>query len=210
MTLSALHVMVVEDHGFQRRMALRLLAELGVAHVQEARRRRRRAGRARTALPQPPDVVLVDLDMPGMDGIEFIGHVAQRRLARGGRAGQRARPGAAQHRADHGPRLRPARARQHREAADRATSCRRCCRATRNALQRRRRRRSTSRSTSTNCARRWRGGEIVPWFQPQVEFAQRQGGRRRGAGALAAPRRPRGAAGAFRAAARSAKAWRRR
>ena len=31
----------------------------------------------------PPDVVLVDLDMPGMDGIEFIGHVAQRRLARG-------------------------------------------------------------------------------------------------------------------------------
>ena len=32
--------------------------------------------------PQPPDVVLVDLDMPGMDGIEFIGHVAQRRLAR--------------------------------------------------------------------------------------------------------------------------------
>jgi EAL domain-containing protein (putative c-di-GMP-specific phosphodiesterase class I) len=34
-------------------------------------------------LSQPPDVILVDLDMPGMDGIEFIGHVAQRRLARG-------------------------------------------------------------------------------------------------------------------------------
>lgn len=82
MTLSALRVMVVEDHGFQRRMALRLLAELEVEHVQEAA-----DGNAALSmleqLLQPPDVVLVDLDMPGMDGIEFIGHVAQRRLARG-------------------------------------------------------------------------------------------------------------------------------
>jgi EAL domain-containing protein (putative c-di-GMP-specific phosphodiesterase class I)/AmiR/NasT family two-component response regulator len=82
MTLSALQVMVVEDHGFQRRMALRLLSELGIESVHEAA-----DGIAALdllqQLPQPPDVVLVDLDMPGMDGIEFIGHVAQRRLARG-------------------------------------------------------------------------------------------------------------------------------
>jgi len=82
MTLSALRVMVVEDHGFQRRMALRLLADLGVGDVLEAAD----GGSALDllqGLPQPPDVILVDLDMPGMDGIEFIGHVAQRRLARG-------------------------------------------------------------------------------------------------------------------------------
>lgn len=81
MSLAALRVMVVEDHGFQRRMALRLLAELGVVHTLEAA-----DGRAALALleqGETPDVILVDLDMPGMDGIEFIGHVAQRRLARG-------------------------------------------------------------------------------------------------------------------------------
>jgi len=82
MTLSALHVMVVEDHGFQRRMALRLLAELGVANVYEAAEGAE-ALAVLERLRQPPDVVLVDLDMPGMDGIEFIGHVAQRQLARG-------------------------------------------------------------------------------------------------------------------------------
>jgi EAL domain-containing protein (putative c-di-GMP-specific phosphodiesterase class I)/CheY-like chemotaxis protein len=82
MTLSALRIMVVEDHGFQRRMALRLLADLGVGDVHEAAD----GGSALDllqGLSQPPDVILVDLDMPGMDGIQFIGHVAQRRLARG-------------------------------------------------------------------------------------------------------------------------------
>jgi EAL domain-containing protein (putative c-di-GMP-specific phosphodiesterase class I)/DNA-binding NarL/FixJ family response regulator len=81
MSWSELLVMVVEDHGFQRRIALRLLTELGVErtlegadglHALEVLRRQ----------PAPPDVVLVDLDMPGMDGIECIGHIAQERLAR--------------------------------------------------------------------------------------------------------------------------------
>lgn len=81
MSLTALSVMVVEDHGFQRRMALRLLAELGVTEVHQAADG---AGALSQLddMGQLPDVVLVDLDMPGMDGIEFIGHVAQRRLAR--------------------------------------------------------------------------------------------------------------------------------
>ena len=81
MTLSTLKVLVVEDHGFQRRVALRLLADCGITDALEAA-----DGVSALAVlerqPQPPDVVLVDLDMPGMDGIEFIGHVAQRRLAR--------------------------------------------------------------------------------------------------------------------------------
>lgn len=81
MSMSALSVMVVEDHGFQRRMALRLLSKLGVSEVLEAADGNR-ALQVLTARGQPPDVVMVDLDMPGMDGIEFIGHLAQRHLAR--------------------------------------------------------------------------------------------------------------------------------
>jgi len=76
-----LSVMIVEDHGFQRRVAMRLLEELGLGRIHAAA-----DGRAAlTQLEQaatPPDVVLVDLDLPEMDGIEFIGHVASRKLAR--------------------------------------------------------------------------------------------------------------------------------
>jgi EAL domain-containing protein (putative c-di-GMP-specific phosphodiesterase class I)/AmiR/NasT family two-component response regulator len=81
MRLGDLAIMVVEDHGFQRRVAMRLLEELGLTRITAAP-----DGRAAlTMLEQsasPPDVVLVDLDLPEMDGIEFIGHVASRKLAR--------------------------------------------------------------------------------------------------------------------------------
>ena len=78
MRLSELSVLVVEDHGFQRRVALRLLEELGLRHVEAAA-----DGRAALAALQarPADVVLVDLDLPEMDGIEFIGHVASHKRA---------------------------------------------------------------------------------------------------------------------------------
>jgi CheY-like chemotaxis protein len=79
--LAGLSVMVVEDHSFQRRVALRLLEELGLHSLSEAA-----DGKAALKLlekaARPPDVVLVDLDLPEMDGIEFIGHVASRKLAR--------------------------------------------------------------------------------------------------------------------------------
>ncbi|MGH8080654.1 MAG: EAL domain-containing response regulator [Lysobacter sp.] len=74
-------VLVVEDHGFQRRMALRLLAELGIEDPLEAADGAS-ALRLLQARAQPPDVVMIDLDMPGMDGIEFIDHLAREHLAR--------------------------------------------------------------------------------------------------------------------------------
>lgn len=81
MQIAGLSVMVVEDHNFQRRVALRLLEELGLTRLSEANDGKT----ALVALEQaaaPPDVVLVDLDLPEMDGIEFIGHLASRKLAR--------------------------------------------------------------------------------------------------------------------------------
>ncbi len=78
MRLSELSVLVVEDHGFQRRVALRLLEELGIGRVAAA-------SDGQSALDAlqvvPADVVLVDLDLPGMDGIEFIGHLAAQKRA---------------------------------------------------------------------------------------------------------------------------------
>lgn len=84
MALSALRVMVVEDHGFQRRMALRFLAELGITVAHEAEDgatalailRDLKQRNARNA----PEVLLVDLDMPGMDGVELIEHLAREAL----------------------------------------------------------------------------------------------------------------------------------
>lgn len=62
-------------------MALRLLAELGIDRLLEAADGAS-ALRLLQAQAQPPDVVMVDLDMPGMDGIEFIDHLAREQLAR--------------------------------------------------------------------------------------------------------------------------------
>lgn len=81
MRFAQLNVMGVEDHGFQRRMALRPLSEVGVLRTSEAADSET-AMRLLDGNPDPPDVVIVDLDMPSMAGIEFIGHVAQKKLAR--------------------------------------------------------------------------------------------------------------------------------
>ena len=78
--LAQVSVLVVEDHDFQRQVAIRLLQQMGVGSVLDA-------PDGRSALAElgrqkhPADVVLVDLDLPHMDGIEFIGHVARERLA---------------------------------------------------------------------------------------------------------------------------------
>jgi EAL domain-containing protein (putative c-di-GMP-specific phosphodiesterase class I)/DNA-binding SARP family transcriptional activator len=77
--LGQLSVLVIEDHDFQRRTAVRLLRGLGVGTVSEAP-----DGAAALELlagSPPPDVIVCDIDMPGMDGVQFIRRVAERELA---------------------------------------------------------------------------------------------------------------------------------
>src|SRR5258705_9298768 len=73
--ISELRFLVVEDHGFQRWALGHALEELGAKRVFNA-------GDGATALEmyksiEPPvDIVITDLNMPGMDGMEFVRHLA--------------------------------------------------------------------------------------------------------------------------------------
>ena len=73
--ISELRFLVVEDHGFQRWALGHVLEELGAKRVFNA-------GDGATALEmyksiEPPvDIVITDLNMPGMDGMEFVRHLA--------------------------------------------------------------------------------------------------------------------------------------
>jgi len=76
MPISELSFLAVEDHEFQRRMVLRILRGLGATRVCVAA-----DGAAALAIvkAQDPqiDIIISDLDMPGMDGVEFIRHLSE-------------------------------------------------------------------------------------------------------------------------------------
>ena len=74
---SGLFVLVVEDHDFQRRTVARMLRSLGARVVLEASDGKLAVEVMREALPELVDLVICDLDMPNMDGMEFIRHLGQ-------------------------------------------------------------------------------------------------------------------------------------
>lgn len=71
-----LRFLVVEDQGFQRWMVEKLLRSLGATHIQLANDGMA-ALQAIAADPTPIDIVVSDLDMPGMDGMELIRHLGE-------------------------------------------------------------------------------------------------------------------------------------
>ena len=74
--IPSIRFLVVEDHGFQRWLIVNLLREMGATSVQSAP-----DGAAALNLLSAPDqavdVVVSDLDMPGMDGMELVRHIAK-------------------------------------------------------------------------------------------------------------------------------------
>lgn len=80
MTIDELRFLVVEDHEFQRGALLRMLTGLGAKYVFGAADGYAALEIFRNA-SAPIDIVISDLNMPGMDGMEFI-----RNLCEGGAA----------------------------------------------------------------------------------------------------------------------------
>lgn len=68
-------VLIVEDDDFQRRAFVKILRGLGVPRILEAANGRQALAILRSAARI--DLVLCDLDMPEMDGIEFMRHMGQ-------------------------------------------------------------------------------------------------------------------------------------
>jgi EAL domain-containing protein (putative c-di-GMP-specific phosphodiesterase class I)/CheY-like chemotaxis protein len=74
--MSDLVFLVVEDQGFQRWAMTTHLETLGARHVHAAADGRSALELLRDSRPSI-DVVVTDLDMPGMDGMEFIRHIGE-------------------------------------------------------------------------------------------------------------------------------------
>lgn len=74
--MSALRFLVAEDNEFQRALLVEALRDLGVATIHEAS-----DGQAALEILQdqarPVDIVVTDLQMPGMDGMEFVRRLGQ-------------------------------------------------------------------------------------------------------------------------------------
>ena len=76
MDIGELRLLVVEDHGFQRWALQRQLEDLGARQVFAAQDGQS-ALELLATLAEPIDIIVSDLDMPGMDGMELVRHVAE-------------------------------------------------------------------------------------------------------------------------------------
>jgi len=79
MDFRLLRTMVVEDQATPRRIAVEILRKLGVAEILQAEDGQDALELIRRS-SAPLDVIICDLDMPRMDGVEFIRNVAEANL----------------------------------------------------------------------------------------------------------------------------------
>src|ERR1035438_7030601 len=77
MNISELNLLVVEDDDFQRKMVINMLRSLGVASISDAGNGCEALEIIRGVSSKPVDVAICDLNMPEMDGMEFLRHLSQ-------------------------------------------------------------------------------------------------------------------------------------
>lgn len=75
MKINTLNFLVIEDDDFQREVIVDILARLGAMHVTEARTGNEALNILNETDSSPIDIILCDLNMPEMDGMEFLRHI---------------------------------------------------------------------------------------------------------------------------------------
>lgn len=78
---SELAIMVVEDDSFQRRMVVNMLRSLGVVAISDAENGKQALDLLHAADAGPMDIAICDINMPEMDGMEFLRHLGQEKAA---------------------------------------------------------------------------------------------------------------------------------
>ncbi|MFI4939605.1 MAG: EAL domain-containing protein [Burkholderiales bacterium] len=77
MHANQINILVVEDDDFQRQMLVKMLASLGATLITEATNGRQALEIIRNSKARAVDIVLCDLNMPEMDGMEFLRHLGE-------------------------------------------------------------------------------------------------------------------------------------
>lgn len=81
MKASELNVLVVEDDSFQRRMVVSMLRSVGVSEICDAENGRQALDLLHARDTKMVDIAICDMDMPEMDGMEFLRHLGQEKAA---------------------------------------------------------------------------------------------------------------------------------
>ena len=77
MKITDLSVLILEDDDFQRNIIADMASALGIASIFSASNGRQALEIVHGANSKPLDVVLCDLNMPEMDGMEFLRHLGE-------------------------------------------------------------------------------------------------------------------------------------
>ncbi len=77
---SAIRILIVDDDFFTLKLLIRMLANSGFPHVATCDSGRHALERIDSS-GRHPDLILLDLNMPEMDGVEFLRHLLARRYA---------------------------------------------------------------------------------------------------------------------------------